>query len=487
MDPVAVMESSFAPFDARLQPGRMDPVPVFAVDLDQTDLAARWAWVRDYAHHFHAARQLILGEVGVNADAPTPLWVQVGARAILSATPAALRPELEACAAVCGVPAGELALLNYLYELKAKCSSFVVAQRGSGRPLHARTLDWPGCAVLCECTVRLRFLRGGRLLYESLTWPGYLGVLTACVPGRFSVSVNFRGDERAELPWELPGNGAVHTVVSEVLRRGVAMLGSLTGRCRSVGFSVRQMIEQEPPVDFEGALSQLSSVQLLAPVYFTLAGPERGEGAILVRGPAPIPLPTSEGEAWRIRRLDDPAYTRNGLLYQANSDTAVSAGDDELLALQEEEGQGGLVSWDRIRVAQALADRYGPQYSLADVIDMVTAQAGELQPQAKRLEVKVAEMSGIANTLTIFSCVLDPSAPSGDALAIRCARHSLFESVEYEDGSKGEEIVLPKRKAGNGWRDAPCFQSGGASEGGGMRKRKSAAVGSKQRGKRKKG
>ena len=87
MDPVAVMESSFAPFDARLQPGRMDPVPVFAVDLDQTDLAARWAWVRDYAHHFHAARQLILGEVGVNADAPTPLWVQVGARAILSATP----------------------------------------------------------------------------------------------------------------------------------------------------------------------------------------------------------------------------------------------------------------------------------------------------------------------------------------------------------------------------------------------------------------
>lgn len=266
-------EAAFAAFDARLEPGRMEPVPTFDIDLDKTDLTERWAWVTGFSHLFRDARQLILGEIGVAADAPTPLWVRAAARAMLVAIPAAHRAELEACAAVCGVPPGEIALLNYLYELKAKCSSFVVA-RPDGRPLHARTLDWPGCAVLCACTVRLRFLRAGRLLFESLTWPGYLGVLTACAPGAFSISVNFRYDERAQLPFELPGDGdgPVATIVSEVLRRGVAMLGALTGRCRSVGFAVRELLEGPEPLSYDGAVATLSSVSLVAPVYFTICG-----------------------------------------------------------------------------------------------------------------------------------------------------------------------------------------------------------------------
>ena len=165
-------QRAFDVFDARLQPGRMVPVPIFDIDLDAPP-AVRWAWVASYAEHFRSARQLILGEVGISANAPTPLWVRAGARLVLSAVPSELREELTACAAVCGVPPGELALLNHLYELKAKCSSFVVGLTGEQqRPLHARTLDWPGCTVLCACTVRLRFLRGGRLLYESLMWPG---------------------------------------------------------------------------------------------------------------------------------------------------------------------------------------------------------------------------------------------------------------------------------------------------------------------------
>ena len=423
---------SFELFDARLQPGGMQPVPVVDVNLDDPP-AVRWAWVASYAQHFNAARQLILGEIGIEADAPTPLWVRAGARVILSAVPSAMRVELEACSAVCGVPASELALLNYLYELKAKCSSFVVA-RHDGRPLHARTLDWPGCAVLCECTVRLRFLRGGSLLYESLTWPGYLGVMTACAPGRFSLSFNFRADERAQLPWELPGEGAAHTIVSEVLRRGVAMLGSLTGRCRSVGFAVRQLLEEEEPalVSFDGALERLSRVALVAPVYFTLCGTNPGEGAVLVRGPAPIPSPAAadDGEGWRVRRLSDPAVTCNGLLYQANADLAVSAGAAALAALKEEE-EGGFVSWDRIRKAQRLARKYGPVYDLADVVDMLTAPP-------------------IANEITIFSCVLDPSGTSGRA--VHCGRHCEFEEVYYDDEYHDIEVKLPTRRAGSSWR-----------------------------------
>ena len=59
----------------------------------------------------------------------------------------------------------------------------------------------------------------------------------------------------------------------------------------------------------------------------------------------------------------------------------------------------------------------------------------------------------IANELTIFSCVLDPgAAPSG--LHVHCGRHTEFEDVVYEDGSSGQEIVLPIQRPGNAWRAA---------------------------------
>ena len=441
----------FAAFDARLVSGRMSPVPVFDVNLNDPP-EVRWAWITQYADHFKSARQLILGEVGIDADEPTPLWVTASARVMLMAVPSDRRHELEACAALCGVPAGELALLNYLYELKAKCSSFVVA-RPDGRPLHARTLDWPGCAVLCACTVNVRVSRGQRLLYESLTWPGYLGVLTACAPGRFSLSVNFRADERAQLPWELPGEGTARTILSEILRRGVAMLGSLTGKCRSVGFAVRHLLEAEPAISFEGALEKLSGVALVAPVFFTLCGTASDEGAILVRGPSPIAYPPDEGDKWRLRRLGDPACTLNGLLYQANADLPVNATARSIAQLKRAEGQGGLVSWDRICKAQKLALKYGPRFTLADVIDMITT-------------------APIANEITIFSSVLDPAAAPGD-VHVHCGRHNEFEEVENEDGSRVQEIVLPVQKKGNAWRAAlggnPGHGAGrGAGQGGGQ-------------------
>ena len=70
------MEEAFRVFGARLaSDGRMVPVPVFEdVDLDAPPLE-RWAWVAQFSQHFRSARQLILGEVGVNADNPMPMWV----------------------------------------------------------------------------------------------------------------------------------------------------------------------------------------------------------------------------------------------------------------------------------------------------------------------------------------------------------------------------------------------------------------------------
>eukprot|EP01050_Picozoa_sp_SAG11_P017571 SAG11_NODE_2548_length_3231_cov_14.685504_3_plen_436_part_00 len=368
-------DPSFQAFDARLaRDGRALPATSYDIDLDQSP-AERWGWVVAYRSYFNQARALVVDEFLEEDGGTLPAWLRLGARALLACVPAERRAEVEACALACDVPPAELALVNYLYELKAKCSSFVVS-RTDGRPLHARTLDWPGCAVLSACTVRLRVLRGGRLLYEAVSWPGYLGVLTAVVPGRFSVSVNFREDERAAA--SMAAGGAPGSL-TDMARRSTAMLGAFARRGRSVGFAVRALLEGAEPRTFEQAVEELRRVELVAPVYFILAGVRRDEGAVLVRAPQ-----RSDADGWRCRRLGEPSCTHNGLLYQANADLPVcfSSRSPEFKALKRaEERAEGLYSWDRIAAARALAGRHtGGGYSLADVIDMVTSCAPSYTP-----------------------------------------------------------------------------------------------------------
>jgi len=54
-----------------------------------------------------------------------------------------------------------------------------------------RTLDWDLLA-LKELTIEVEFHRGGKLLFVSTTFAGYLGVLTAASPHKFAVAVNHR-------------------------------------------------------------------------------------------------------------------------------------------------------------------------------------------------------------------------------------------------------------------------------------------------------
>ena len=55
-------------------------------------------------------------------------------------------------------------------------------------PRLRRTLDWPfpGLGRLVEVVRR----RGAAGEYLNVTWPGFVGVLTAVAPGRFAASIN---------------------------------------------------------------------------------------------------------------------------------------------------------------------------------------------------------------------------------------------------------------------------------------------------------
>ncbi len=99
------------------------------------------------------------------------------------------RDELQSIAKLCDIPFGQLVILQLMYELSACCTSAVFYL--DGIPLHIRTMDWP-LPQLKKLTIEIQFTRGGQVVYQSLTWAGYIGCMTGMKPGNCSVSLNYR-------------------------------------------------------------------------------------------------------------------------------------------------------------------------------------------------------------------------------------------------------------------------------------------------------
>ena len=77
-------------------------------------------------------------------------------------------------------------MLNMSYEWS--CSAGVGADpTGVGNRL-LRTLDWPLPGLGRALVVARQ--QGAAGCYYNVTWPGYVGVLTAMAPGRFSAAIN---------------------------------------------------------------------------------------------------------------------------------------------------------------------------------------------------------------------------------------------------------------------------------------------------------
>jgi hypothetical protein len=90
--------------------------------------------------------------------------------------------DIEAIAATLGFPG--IWLLNGSYQWG--CTA--LARQEGGGPWLARTLDWPFPGLGRHADVAR--MRGPAGEYFSVTWPGYVGVLTAMAPGRFAASIN---------------------------------------------------------------------------------------------------------------------------------------------------------------------------------------------------------------------------------------------------------------------------------------------------------
>jgi hypothetical protein len=132
----------------------------------------------------------------------------------------------------------------------------------------ARTLDWPFPGLGRH--VEIAHMQGPAGEFYNVTWPGYVGVLTASAPGRFAACINQAPMlRRTSRPWLRPYDmvlnafhtWGIHHVPPDHLLRDVF----------------------ETSTTFEEAKHRLETTSIARPVIYTLAGCHPGERCVIER------------------------------------------------------------------------------------------------------------------------------------------------------------------------------------------------------------
>jgi hypothetical protein len=113
-------------------------------------------------------------------------------------------------------------------------------------------------------------MRGAAGEFLNVTWPGYVGTLTAMAPGRFAAAINQAPLwRRTRKPWLRPYDLAANALRTWRIRHCPPdhLLREVLETCR----------------DFGEARRRLETVPIARPVIFTLVGCERGERCVIER------------------------------------------------------------------------------------------------------------------------------------------------------------------------------------------------------------
>ena len=148
-------------------------------------------------------------------------------------------------------------------------SCTALAREENGAPWLARTLDWPfpGLGRFVEL-VRMRGPAGD---FINVTWPGYVGALTALAPGRFAACVN-----QAPLRRRTQGRWLR---LYDLLANAWATLRH--SRAIPPDQLLRVVFEQAH--GYEDAKHLLETTPIARPVIYTLAGCRVGERCVIER------------------------------------------------------------------------------------------------------------------------------------------------------------------------------------------------------------
>ena len=171
--------------------------------------------------------------------------------------------EVRAIAAALGFPG--VWFLNGSYQWS--CTAH--ARDQDGAPWLARTLDWPFPGLGRHTEIAR--MRGPAGEFLNVTWPGYVGVLTACAPGRFAAAINQAPVRR-------------RTQIT-ALRFYDLIANGLDTLIHVRDIPPDQLLRQvfETCADYGAARRVLETTPLARPVIFTLAGVQPGERCVIER------------------------------------------------------------------------------------------------------------------------------------------------------------------------------------------------------------
>ncbi|HLQ91389.1 MAG TPA: hypothetical protein VK148_15290 [Xanthobacteraceae bacterium] len=234
----------------------LPPIPV--VDVRDTGLMRHCVETRDRARTLRddcmtfmppAARALL-----PMMDRITRTWLRRSGSPYVS--------EVEAIADAAGVSG--VWFLNGCYQWG--CTT--LAREEAGHSWLARTLDWPFPGLGRHLEVAR--MRGDVGHFDNVTWPGFVGCLTASAPGRFAATINQAPMwRRTKHPWGRP-----YDMMANALS---------TWRIRSIppDHLLRQIFETCGT--YVEARRQLETTSIARPAIYTLIGCRRGEACVIER------------------------------------------------------------------------------------------------------------------------------------------------------------------------------------------------------------
>ena len=171
--------------------------------------------------------------------------------------------EIQAIAAALGFSG--IWFLNGSYQW----SCTALAREEGCSPWLVRTLDWPFPGLGRH--VEIARMRGPAGEFFNVTWPGYVGALTAMAPGRFAAAVNQaplkRRSQNRRLRFADIALNAVVTYLNETAIPPDHLLRRTMETCRDYG-EAKTVLERTP---------------IARPVIYTLAGCRSGERCVIER------------------------------------------------------------------------------------------------------------------------------------------------------------------------------------------------------------
>ncbi|GMS99921.1 hypothetical protein PENTCL1PPCAC_22096 [Pristionchus entomophagus] len=185
--------------------------------------------------------------------------------------------EIAGIAKATGVPVGEIVMYNIFYEIFTVCTS-VISVDEQGKVWHARNLDfglflgwdpethdWMITAILRKMIVNINWMRGGKLIYKSNNFAGFIGIYNGMKPGEFAVTANERFQEKDE---------GGHTGIIEWLNGTMPDGKWMTWLARET---------MENMNTYDEAKEHLMNTEMLSPVYYILSGTKPDEACIITR------------------------------------------------------------------------------------------------------------------------------------------------------------------------------------------------------------